>query len=148
MDRDAVLRELAAITAGSSARVLLDALGVAPGDSPETVEAALRAALGILSAVPAGRRAPVEVIDLTETAVPRDAEILTAAGVVRVCTGQVTARSRQPLAVVQVTPNTRWRAATQPGGHWNAVTRTRGSRTEVVLTRLTSRVGSRRGDDV
>jgi hypothetical protein len=60
---------------------------------------------------------------------------LTEAGVVRVDTGQVMTRLRQPIVVVGVTPNVRWKAKTHPGGHWQSVVRFRGTRTEVVLTR-------------
>lgn len=124
---------------------MLGALGVSAWAEPGEVETALRAALGIPA--PDADGPALEVVDLTcGGGKPWDAEVMTAAGVVRVCTGQAAKRSRQPIVVVKVTPNTRWGKHTSPGGHWDAIMRVRGDRHEVVLTRVDQARGYR-GDD-
>lgn len=45
-------------------------------------------------------------------------EVLTPAGIVRVNTNLVDTRTRQPVVVVEIEPNTEYHAKTAPGGDW------------------------------
>lgn len=81
---------------------------------------------------------PVRRIDLTT---PGDhlayVEILTPGGIVRVNTNLVTARTEQPVVVVEIEPNTLFGAKTAPGGDWDTEVRQNlpGFRTDVTLTK-------------
>jgi hypothetical protein len=81
---------------------------------------------------------PEQVIDLTAPSNSlRYVEILTPGGIVRVNVGLENVRSRRPVVVVEVEPNTLHQRKTAPGGDWavEAEERCLGSRFDVTLTR-------------
>lgn len=86
----------------------------------------------------ADRIRPEQVIDLTAPGTSlRYVEILTPGGIVRVNTCLEDTRTRRPVVVVEVEPNTAYRQRTAPGGNWEASARDREllGRVDVTLTR-------------
>lgn len=119
-----------------------DILAAARRAAAETVMAGVDACIRLAVSEAAGSAATEparQCIDLTGPGTSfRYAEILTAAGIIRVNTGLEDTRTRVPVVVLEIEPNLAGLGIvkTGPGGDWDLkVTDHHGTRTDVRLTR-------------